>query len=119
MDQNYSETIKQHYRHPLNAGRLSHPTHTAEAINPLCGDETKVYLQIEDGIIKNIRHETRGCMICVAAASVVSEYARDKKLSRIKNFGTEKISALLDVAISPTRERCALLIASAINSASV
>ena len=46
MSQEYSEIIKQHYRHPLNTGKLSHYTHHAEQLNLLCGDETKVYLKI-------------------------------------------------------------------------
>lgn len=109
MPQSYSSTIKQHYHNPRNSGKLSDYTHTAEASNPLCGDETKVYLQIKNGVVANISHETRGCMICVAAASVVSESARGKKLEEIKKLGVQQVSKLLGVQISPARKQCAEL----------
>ena len=128
MNQNYSETIKQHYHHPLNTGRLSHPTHTAEQINPLCGDEIKIYFKLlsvakdggrkdlpqSDFVVENISHETRGCMICVASASVVSEFVRGKKLSAIKKLGAADVAKLLDVSISPARAQCATLVVAAI-----
>ena len=114
MTQNYSETIKQHYHYPLNAGKLSHYTHTAEQINPLCGDETRVYLKVDNDVIKDISHKTRGCMICAAATSVVSEYARGKKISEIKKLGSSDVAKLLQVSISPARQSCATLFINAI-----
>ena len=43
-----------------------------------------IYLKIRNGVIEDISHETRGCMIAVAAASVVSEYAKGKSLNKNK-----------------------------------
>lgn len=116
MAQLYSSTIKSHYRNPLNTGKLSVYSHYAEEINPLCGDETKIYLQITNGVIEDSAHETRGCMICVASASAVSEIARGKKLEEIKKLGVPDLAKLLSVAISPARESCATLILKAISS---
>ena len=114
MNQNYSQTIKDHYHHPKNFGKLADVDLVTEQINLLCGDETKIYLKIENGVIKNISHETRGCMIAIAAASVVSEYAKGKKLSEIKKLGSDDIAKLLNVSISPARQQCALLFLKAI-----
>ena len=114
MTQSYSSTIKNHYHHPRNSGKLSNPTHTAEALNPLCGDETKVYLKIRKGLIEDIAHETHGCMICVAAASAVSEFAKGKKLSEIKKLDLRDIAKFLEVSISPARTNCARLFLEAI-----
>lgn len=114
MQQNYSEKIKQHCHHPLNAGKLANYTHTAEQINPLCGDEIKIYLEIKNSKIKNLSYEARGCMICVASASVVSEYARGKNLNQIKKLSGHDIEKMLGVSISPAREQCILLFLQAI-----
>ncbi len=118
MTQSYSSIIKNHYHHPRDSGKLSDYTHTAEALNPLCGDETKVYLKIRKGLIEEIAHETRGCMICVASASVVSEYARGKALAAIKKLGLQDIAKLLGVSISSARTSCATLFLEAIWKAS-
>jgi len=109
MKQNYSETIKDHYHHPRNTGKISDYTHTAEQINALCGDEIRIYLKIVNSKIENLSYEARGCMIAVAAASVVSEYARGKKLEEIKKLRVANIATLLEVPISPARQQCALL----------
>lgn len=121
MSQLYSSTIKFHYHHPRNFGKLLHYTHTAEALNPLCGDEIKVYLKIvklklppsgrspEGEKILDIKHEARGCMLTIAAASVLSEYLKGKPVTEIKKIGLKHIAKLLEVAISPARKSCATL----------
>ena len=60
----YREIILDHYRNPRNRGELdSPPAHMAEGFNPLCGDEVKVYLLVDDGKISDIRIGGQGCSI--------------------------------------------------------
>ncbi len=108
MQNSYSQKLLDHYRNPRNAGQLAHPTHTAEELNPLCGDEIKVYLSVKDGIIKDIKYEARGCALSIAAASMLSEEIRNSK-SEIRNFGLSDMEKLLEVKISKAREQCATL----------
>jgi len=110
MSQQYSETIKHHYHHPLNTGKLSNYTHSAEQLNPLCGDEIKVYLDVKDNRIRDIRYEARGCMISIAAASVLSEFVKGKTLQEAKKITKENIDKLLGVKISKSRESCKTLV---------
>lgn len=123
MQQNYSSTIKDHYRNPRNTGKLSDYTHTAENLNPLCGDEIRVYLKLsaQGGSasgrkILDISHETRGCMIAVAAASVVSKFAKGKKLAEIKKLDVFDVAKLLNVSVSPAREQCGVLFLQALRT---
>src|SRR3989344_6305254 len=129
MNQQYSSTIKDHYHNPRNAGKLDHADFVAEQINPLCGDEIKVYIKFtkfqnardrehfgQSKIVQDISHETRGCMICVASASVVSEFARGKKIDKIKELSVQQIAEFLDVSISPARAQCAELFLRAVRS---
>lgn len=117
--QQYSDIIKQHYHHPRNTGKLSNPTHTAEQLNPLCGDEIKVYLNIKDGIVLDIKYEARGCMISIAAASVLSEYLKGESVAEIKKITKEDINKLLGVTISKARESCATLALEALKKISI
>lgn len=118
MKQKYSQIIKEHYHHPLNAGKLSHYTRLTEQLNPLCGDETKIYLKLALSAnssgrmnlrIKDISHETRGCMISIAAASVLSEFVKGKTLAEIKKIAKRDVDKLLGVNVSPARQSCATL----------
>lgn len=109
LEQNYSEIIKFHYRHPLNTGKLLHYTHSAEQLNPLCGDEIKVYLNIKDSKVRDVKYESRGCMISVATASVLSEFVKGKSVSAIKKIAKHDLDKLLGVTVSAARQSCASL----------
>src|ERR671922_50540 len=52
----YREIILDHYRNPRNRGELPiPPAHRVEGFNPLCGDEIVVYLEVQDGVVSDLR----------------------------------------------------------------
>ena len=70
----YRDLILDHARSPRNFGRLENATHTAEGINPLCGDKLRLYLAIDEGgNVVESRFEGTGCAISVASASLLTE----------------------------------------------
>ena len=70
----YRELILDHARRPRNFGTLENMTHSAEGINPLCGDKLKLYLEVDDkGAINDIAFEGSGCAISVASASLLTD----------------------------------------------
>ena len=48
----YQEVIFDHNRNPRNYRPLPVASHHADGHNPLCGDQLTVYLQVEDGIVR-------------------------------------------------------------------
>ena len=70
----YRAMILDHSRRPRHFGRLEKATHTAEGINPLCGDKLRLYLRISrDGTIEASSFEGTGCAISVASASMLTD----------------------------------------------
>ena len=70
----YRALILDHSRSPRHFGRLDKATHTADGINPLCGDKLRLYLQIDrDGRIEASSFEGTGCAISVASASMLTD----------------------------------------------
>lgn len=70
----YRALILDHSRSPRHFGRLEKATHTADGINPLCGDKLRLYLQIDrDGRIEASSFEGSGCAISVASASMLTD----------------------------------------------
>ena len=81
----YREIILDHYRNPRNRGELSAPPATrVEGFNPLCGDEIVLYIDVEDGVVKDIRIGGQGCSISQSSASMMSSAVKGKSLDEVR-----------------------------------
>ena len=49
----YSEKVMDHFQHPRNVGVIEDANGVGEVGNAKCGDIMKIYLKIEDDIIKD------------------------------------------------------------------
>src|SRR3546814_1721166 len=76
----YQEIILDHNKRPRNFRKPEHPTHEAHGNNPLCGDKVTVYVTVEDGIVKDVAFEGRGCAISTASASLMTEMVKGRKI---------------------------------------
>jgi NifU-like protein involved in Fe-S cluster formation len=74
-DEIYQLAIKELAKAAHGAGRLAAPGVSVQLDNPLCGDRISLDLLIKDGVIRAIGHETRGCLLCRAAASLIGRQA--------------------------------------------
>ncbi|WP_298211957.1 Fe-S cluster assembly sulfur transfer protein SufU [Ferrimicrobium sp.] len=85
LDDLYREIILDHYKNPRNQGVLEGPTvHAEEGFNPLCGDEVKVYVQVEDGVVHDIKITGQGCSISRSSASLMSQAVKGQSLDEVK-----------------------------------
>ena len=128
LDSLYQEVILDHYKHPLNK-KLS-PTFSAQVhhVNPSCGDEITLNVNISDGIVTGVTWEGVGCSISQASTSIASDLMTGKNLDEalkiVESFsdlmsskgtmaGDEDILedgvALAGVSKFPARIKCALL----------
>lgn len=73
LDELYRQVILDHYRNPRRRGSLSGPHVHAEGMNPSCGDEFSLDLQIEDGVITDAAIQGQGCSISQASGSMMTE----------------------------------------------
>jgi nitrogen fixation NifU-like protein len=131
----YQEVIIDHNKNPRNFCKLENATHQAEGFNPLCGDQLKLYLIIEDNLIKSASFEGKGCAISTASASLMTEGVIGKTISEaeelFKNFhllmtspqeikdipNIGKLTVLIGVREFPSRIKCATLCWHAFNAA--
>jgi len=74
----YQEVILDHNRQPRNFGALPGANRRAEGFNPLCGDRVTVMLEMQDGVVKDIRFQGSGCAISKASASMMTEGLKGK-----------------------------------------
>ena len=74
----YQQVILDHNKKPRNFRKLETANRSAEGFNPLCGDQLTVYLQMEDGVVKDLSFEGSGCAISKAAASMMTQSVKGK-----------------------------------------
>lgn len=124
----YQEIILEHSKAPRNYRKPAVVNQEAEGFNPLCGDRCTVYLDVEDGAIKDIGFQGSGCAISRASASMMTQTLKGKsKAEAVKLFeqfhrlvtgdketmakATEmgKLAAFAGVSKFPARVKCATL----------
>jgi len=127
LDSLYQEVILDHYKQPHHKG-LPQGTIKVHHVNPNCGDEITLSLDVKDGIIHNLVWDGVGCSISQASASIMSDLVTDKSVmeagvtldqftqlmqSKGAISGDEEILedaiALAGVSKFPARVKCALL----------
>jgi nitrogen fixation NifU-like protein len=110
VDELYRDQILEHYKRPLNFGRLDNYDLDFEDSNPFCGDEQHVFIKLDDeGRVAEVSFEGQGCAISTAATSLLTDelegMTREELLALPKKFVLE----LLGIEISATRMKCAML----------
>jgi nitrogen fixation NifU-like protein len=124
----YQEIILDHYRSPHGKG-LREP-YDAEVyhINPTCGDEVTLRVQVVDGVVQDVSYDSQGCSISQASASVLYDLVRGKSIDDAMKLHEEFLGlmqskgqvepdeevledavAFAGVSKYPARIKCALL----------
>ncbi|HOF79182.1 MAG TPA: iron-sulfur cluster assembly scaffold protein, partial [Candidatus Dojkabacteria bacterium] len=69
----YSNKVMDHFMNPRNVGEIENADGVGIVGNPVCGDIMKMYLKIEDNVIKDAKFKTFGCGAAVATSSMATE----------------------------------------------
>ena len=108
-DSIYREIILDHYKNPKNRGTLDPADYTYEDVNPLCGDEIRIDVRVQDDRVSEIRFSGRGCAVSQASASILTEMVEGQTLDTVKLIGKNELFDEVGIPISPARVKCALL----------
>lgn len=105
----YREYILDLYRNPLNKKELIDYDMRHRALNPTCGDEIDLMIKLDGDIIGDIGHIGEGCAISQAAVSLLTEDIKGKKIDSVSGMTDTNMFEMLNIHISHTRFKCALL----------
>jgi nitrogen fixation NifU-like protein len=108
----YREEILDHYQNPRNFRSIKNADSHVHQANPLCGDNIEMFVKWGKGAkrdIQDISFQGKGCAICLAGASMLTEYAKGKSEKELTKFSETDMLKLLGIEVSETRKKCALL----------
>jgi nitrogen fixation protein NifU and related proteins len=125
MDELYREVILDHYRKPRNRGELADATYRLEGMNPVCGDEIYLDVEIDGGRLAAMAFRGQGCSISQSSASMMTQRLTGHTIAEARSVAAEvramlvdgltpagdvgDLEALAGVAKFPARVKCALL----------
>lgn len=112
----YSEKVMDHFKNPRNVGEIDNPDGVGEVGNPQCGDIMKIYLKVEDDIIKDVKFKTYGCGSAIASSSMATEMIKGKSIKEAVELTNMAVVEALD-GLPPVKVHCSVLAEDAIKSA--
>ena len=106
----YQEVILDHYRHPVNYGKLENPDVVHKEANVLCGDVVEIQLKFNgEKKISDAKFTGSGCAISQASTDMLTGSIKGKNVDDIKNLDKDFVLKLLGIEVSHMRLKCALL----------
>ena len=94
----YSDKVMDHFQNPRNVGKIDDAPNVGigEVGNAKCGDIMKMYLQIEDGVVKDCKFNTFGCGSAIATSSMATELIKGKPLEEALELSNKAVVEALD-----------------------
>ena len=112
----YSEKVMDHFMHPRNVGEIENADGVGTVGNAKCGDIMRIFLKVEDGIIKDVKFKTFGCGAAVATSSMATELVLGKTVQDALQVTNKAVMEALD-GLPPVKVHCSLLAEQAIHAA--
>ena len=112
----YSEKVMDHFRNPRNDGVLEDANGVGTVGNAKCGDIMKMYLKIEDDIVKDVKFETFGCGSAIASSSMATELIKGKPVEEARKLTNQAVAEALD-GLPDYKMHCSVLAQEAIEAA--
>lgn len=117
----YSEEVMKHFAKPKNMGEIKNPDAIGIFGNAVCGDVMKIYLKISknkkgEGIIKDIKFQTMGCIAAISTSSMITELAKGKTIKQAKKITNQDIAKSLK-GLPPIKMHCSNLAADCLKKA--
>jgi nitrogen fixation NifU-like protein len=114
----YHEMIVDYSRNPINYGEIENHDVTFHDSNPLCGDSIDIDMKINENKVTDIKFHGKGCAICMACSSVLTEITKGKSIDEARAIEKNDVLSELGLEhLQAVRIKCALLSLKVLKSA--
>lgn len=112
----YTEKVMEEFSNPKNVGEIPDANAVGEVGNAVCGDIMKIYMKIEDDIIKDIKFRTFGCGAAIATSSMATQMVLGKTVDEAMELTNKQVMDELG-GLPPQKIHCSVLAEEAIAAA--
>jgi len=112
----YSEKVMDHFSNPRNVGEIENPSGVGTVGNAKCGDIMKIFLDIDNGVIRDVKFKTFGCGAAIATSSMATEMIKGKTLKEALQLTNKAVAEALD-GLPEVKMHCSLLAEEAVKAA--
>ncbi len=112
----YTQQVMDHFEHPRNVGEIPDANGIGEVGNAKCGDIMRMYLKIENGIIKDVKFKTYGCASAIATSSIATEMIKGQPIEKALELSNKAVVEALG-GLPTHKIHCSVLAEQAIKAA--
>ena len=112
----YSEKVMDHFANPRNVGEIENANAVGEVGNAKCGDIMKIYMDIQDNVIKDVKFKTFGCGAAIATSSMATEMVKGKTVDEALSLTNKAVMEALD-GLPTEKIHCSVLAEEAVKAA--
>ncbi|MBE3581177.1 MAG: Fe-S cluster assembly scaffold protein NifU [Thermoanaerobacteraceae bacterium] len=112
----YSEKVMEHFTNPRNVGEIPDADGVGQVGNPVCGDIMRLFIKVENGVIKDAKFKTFGCGAAIATSSMLTEMVKGKTLEEAMRITNKDVAEALH-GLPTQKMHCSNLAADALHKA--
>jgi len=112
----YNERVIKEFQNPSNVGEMKDANAVGTVGNATCGDIMKIYMKIEDNVIKDVSFQTFGCAAAIATSSVATSMIKGKTVDEALKITNAEVVETLG-GLPAQKLHCSVLAEEAIKAA--
>ena len=112
----YNERVVKEFQNPQNVGEMKDANAVGTVGNATCGDIMKIYMKIEDNVIKDVSFQTFGCAAAIATSSVATSMIKGKTVDEALKITNAQVVETLG-GLPAQKLHCSVLAEEAIKAA--
>lgn len=112
----YTEKVLNEFQNPKNVGAMEDANAIGVVGGEVCGDIMKIYLKIEDNIIKDASFETFGCAAAIASSSVATSMLKGKTVEEALKLTNKEVVEELE-GLPAQKVHCSVMVEEAVKAA--
>ena len=112
----YTKKVMDHFEHPRNVGEIPDASGVGTVGNAKCGDIMKMDIQVENGVITDVKFKTFGCGAAVATSSMATEMIKGRTVDEALKLSNAAVVEALE-GLPPQKIHCSVLAEEAVKAA--